>query len=72
MKGVKFDKSVNKYKMGGIVDIPYPHTMYMVVSYAFDSFKTTKYDFSVKFIKKARTFENEEIDMVDTNKEKER
>lgn len=59
MKGAKFDDQVNNYKMGGIVDIPYPNVIYIVASYSFGSFLTTDYDFNVKLIKKARTFETD-------------
>lgn len=66
MVGGKFSKTVNSYKNGGIADVPYPNEIYIVLTHVEDYYLQTNYDFSIKFRKKQKFFEDgTEIDIAD-------
>ena len=73
MIGVKFTKDVNKYKDGGVIDVPYPYECYIVIQYHNNKFQKTKYDLSARFLQKALNYlYDDEIDLKQSKTDKEK
>ena len=47
MFGAIFDEKINKFKDGGIVDVPYPFNSYLVISYANKKYRMTSYSIEI-------------------------
>lgn len=52
MFGAKFDDKINKFKDGGIVDVPYPFNSYLVISYENKKYMVSNYEIEIQFLKK--------------------
>ena len=74
MFGAIFDDRINKFKDGGIVDVPYPFNSYLVISYENTGYIITSYSIDIQFIKKYNKlwYDDGEINVEDSKKAEER
>jgi len=74
MFGAICDEKINKFKDGGIVDVPYPFNSYLVISYEDNDYLMTSYSIDIKFLKKYNKlwYDDGEINVEDSNQIEER
>ena len=59
MLGVIFDKQVNRYAEGGIVEVPFPYNSYLVTTKSKDGQRTSGYNINISFKKEFKVYKGE-------------